>query len=199
MVVRSTGSIFGVLLLIEDLEILVYDFLVGRLRCGLLGFVVWGDGWFLRVEELAIMEAGSWASCVPFGGGSDSRNPGTTTSIKANRESLALMTFFGLWKRLVEGLYPRMKWVAWSWPSLCRKIYDLRIQFKSLKFTRCLARAVWYSSAKENNKNHEIKKKKFILIKSGNILCTSNGPREPYLVPLLGWDNAVHRANLSRR
>ena len=40
MVVRSTGSIFGVLLLIEDLEILVYDFLVGRLRCGLLGFVV---------------------------------------------------------------------------------------------------------------------------------------------------------------
>ena len=40
MVVRSTGSVFGVLLLIEDLEILVYDFLVGRLRYGLLGFVV---------------------------------------------------------------------------------------------------------------------------------------------------------------
>ena len=49
--VRSTGSIFGVLLLIENLEILVYDFLVGRLRYGLLGFVVRGDGWFLRVEE----------------------------------------------------------------------------------------------------------------------------------------------------
>ena len=40
MVVRSTRSIFKVLLLIEDLEILVYDFLVGWLRCGLLGFVV---------------------------------------------------------------------------------------------------------------------------------------------------------------
>ena len=40
MVVRSIGSVFGVLLLIEDLEILVYDFLVGRLRYGLLGFVI---------------------------------------------------------------------------------------------------------------------------------------------------------------
>ena len=51
MVVRSTGSIFGVLLLIEDLEILVCDFLVGRLGYGLLGFVIQEDRWFLRVEE----------------------------------------------------------------------------------------------------------------------------------------------------
>ena len=40
MVVRSTGSVFGVFLLIEDLEVLICDFLVGRLRCGLLGFIV---------------------------------------------------------------------------------------------------------------------------------------------------------------
>ena len=49
--VRSTRSVFGVFLLIEDLEVLVCNFLVGRLRYGLLGFVVRGDGWFPRVEE----------------------------------------------------------------------------------------------------------------------------------------------------
>jgi len=48
---RGAGSIFRVFLLIEDLKVLVSDFLEGRLRCGLLGFIVRGKRWFLRVEE----------------------------------------------------------------------------------------------------------------------------------------------------
>ena len=38
-------------MLIEDLEVLVSDFLVGRLEYGLLGFVIQWDGWFLGIEE----------------------------------------------------------------------------------------------------------------------------------------------------
>ena len=60
-----------------------------------------------------------------------------------------------------------------------------------MKFTRCLAGAVWYSFAKENNKNHELKKKGgerkiFILIKSGNVLCTSMVLRNPTWFSFLG-------------
>ena len=39
-------------MLIKDLQVLVNDFLVGRLGCGLLGFVFRWDEWFLGVEEL---------------------------------------------------------------------------------------------------------------------------------------------------
>ena len=93
-------------------------------------------------------------SWVPFEEGLVSNNPGIATSIKAKRESLALIMFFGLWKRFVDGLYPRMTWVALSCPSLCKNISDLKILFRSLKFTKCLAGAVWYSSAKWSQVEH---------------------------------------------
>ena len=37
--------------MIEDLKVLVSNFLEGKLGCGLLGFVVRGERWFLGVKE----------------------------------------------------------------------------------------------------------------------------------------------------
>ena len=75
-------------------------------------------------------------------------------SIRAKRGSLALIRFFGLWNHLQDGVYLRMTWAALSCPSLCRNISDLGILVRSLKFTKCLAGAVWYSSAKQNKLNY---------------------------------------------
>ena len=104
--------------------------------------------------NLAAKEAGSYASWVPLGGGSVSKKPGTATSISAKRGSLAVIMFFGHWNRLMDDVYPRMTWAALSYPSLCKNIYDLRILFRSLKFTKCLASAMWYFFAKRNKKSY---------------------------------------------
>ena len=56
--------------------------------------------------------AGSWASCVPDGGGVLVRKPGTATLIRASLGSLALITCLGLLKRLEIGLKPRIMCTA---------------------------------------------------------------------------------------
>ena len=47
--------------------------------------------------------AGSLASWILARGGSVNKKVGTAMSIKANRGSLALIMFIGLWKRLEMG------------------------------------------------------------------------------------------------
>ena len=47
---QGTKSVFGVLLLVKDLEIFDYHFLDG-FRSKLLSFFIRGYGWLLRVKE----------------------------------------------------------------------------------------------------------------------------------------------------
>ena len=83
---------------------------------------------------MAASGAGNWASWVLDGRGLV-RNLGIATSIKASLGSFALITCLGLWKLLEMGLNPR--------------IFDLRIQLRSAKFTKILFGSMWNLSAEE--------------------------------------------------
>lgn len=59
-------------------------------------------------------------------------NPGTVTSIRYSRGSLALITFLGDWKLEEMGLYPRMTW-AINFLSVTTKV-KTRLDTKVKKY-----------------------------------------------------------------
>jgi len=58
--------------------------------------------------------------------------------------------YLGGWKLKEIGVYPRTMWTAHNWSSLCKKILDFRILFRSSWFTKLRFGAVnSLSTAKE--------------------------------------------------
>lgn len=102
-------------------------------------------------ERVASSSKACWASCltwwVPAGGG-PLRKPGTAILIWCSRESFAFMMYFGDWKLMDIGLYPRIMWTAHSGPSVWRKILDLRILVRLGSLTKLRLGSVKFFSAK---------------------------------------------------